>query len=183
MPSVYSLFAEKWKDCQQCHLKLTRSRVVLARGKVPCDVLFTGEGPGHSEDALGQPFVGPAGHLLDQIVAQSVPDTVRVGFCNLVCCIPLDEDGEKAVEPFAEEISACSDRLREFVKMCAPRMLVSVGQLPKRWLPKLVPDYKGKTCDIMHPSAMLRQPSLQQSFAVRRAVVVLSTAVREMLDA
>lgn len=64
---------EKWKDCQRCPLAQQRSNIVLARGTVPCDVLFIGEAPGASEDALGLPFVGPAGHLLNQIIERVLP--------------------------------------------------------------------------------------------------------------
>jgi DNA polymerase len=54
---------------------------------VPCDVLFIGEAPGESEDAIGIPFIGPAGHLLGRIIdealqhfSQAIIDTLRIGF-------------------------------------------------------------------------------------------------------
>ena len=64
---------EKWKDCQRCPLGQQRSNICLARGTVPCDVLFIGEAPGVSEDTFGLPFVGPAGQLLDQIILRTIP--------------------------------------------------------------------------------------------------------------
>lgn len=62
----------RWRDCTACRLCQQRDRIVLARGDVPCDVLFVGEAPGASEDALGLPFVGPAGRLLDSIVDSAI---------------------------------------------------------------------------------------------------------------
>lgn len=73
MASKWSVFVERWKDCTACGLCEHRQKVVLARGSVPCDILFIGEAPGESEDCLGQPFVGPAGQLLDRIVRLALP--------------------------------------------------------------------------------------------------------------
>ncbi|MEK0326406.1 MAG: uracil-DNA glycosylase family protein, partial [Nitrosopumilus sp.] len=117
----------KWIDCSLCSLCKRRRKVVLARGKVPCDVLFIGEAPGASEDSLGSPFVGPAGHLLDQMIEDALdmtsPDQAdlpaidsgpRIAFTNLIACIPKDEDGNKISSgddiPL-ESIEACSERL------------------------------------------------------------------------
>lgn len=182
MASRFQLHVERWQNCQKCTLCHTRGRVVLARGKIPADVLMIGEAPAHSEDSLGVPFCGPAGHLLDEIIANAIPDTVRVAFSNLVCCLPLDENGDKAAEPEAQEIMDCGERLREFVDICKPRLIVAVGQLPKRWLPKILKNYAGKSADITHPAAILRAPSVAQSFMVRRCEIVLRTAIQEITD-
>lgn len=180
--SLYQQHVEKWHDCQKCSLCHMRSKVVMARGDLPCDMLICGEAAGHSEDALGRPFCGPAGHLLDQILEQGVGGRVRVALTNLVCCIPLDEDGEKAVEPESVEILACGDRLREFVEIAKPRVIVAVGALPNRWLPKLLPDWRGKPhLHIDHPAFIIRQLVVQQGFSVRRAVITLRNAVEELL--
>jgi len=72
--SPWKAHVERWKDCQACPLHLTRTRIVIARGTVPCDVCFVGEAPGVSEDFLGQPFVGPAGILFDQMVRRALED-------------------------------------------------------------------------------------------------------------
>ncbi len=71
MASRYALHLAKWHDCTACSLHEHRGRMVFARGKIPCDVLFIGEAPGESEDVLGAPFKGPAGKLLDQIVERA----------------------------------------------------------------------------------------------------------------
>jgi uracil-DNA glycosylase len=94
----FQLHVNRWGDCQQCELHRVRHKVVLARGRVPCDVLFIGEAPGASEDVLGLPFVGPAGHMLDYIIERSIGEHnelrkekglpgLRVAMTNLVCCM------------------------------------------------------------------------------------------------
>lgn len=79
----YQLHVQNWKDCDRCFLSKRRSRVCHLRGKVPCDVLFVGEAPGKSEDVLGKPFVGPAGQLLDRIVADAIDGISVCSICDL----------------------------------------------------------------------------------------------------
>ena len=177
---------ERWKDCTACNLCESRQSVVLAKGRIPCDVLFIGEAPGQSEDCLGQPFVGPAGQLLDQIVSRAVPAEMRLAYTNLVCCIPLDEDGVKVHEPPDETIEACSVRLVEFVEIANPRLIVCVGKLAKDWLD---PGWKHSIklhakiplVDIVHPASILRANVAQQGLMVQRAIVVLRNAVEDVL--
>jgi uracil-DNA glycosylase len=70
--TLYQQHVETYRDCRGCELCRTRERVVFPRGSVPADVVFVGEAPGESENILGQPFVGPAGQLLDGIVAEAL---------------------------------------------------------------------------------------------------------------
>lgn len=139
---------ERWgRGCGSALCKLPGVRVLLCRGSVPCDVLFCGEAPGESENLVGRPFVGPAGKLLDQIVARSlagwqIPGTVGPGyngvtcaFTNIVACIPRDpETGGKASEPLPDEIRQCGQRLAEFIALARPRLVVAVGALAAEWL-------------------------------------------------
>ncbi len=182
--TLYSDHVRRWKDCKCCPLWEVRSRVVLARGVLPCDVLLLGEAPGRSEDVLGEPFVGPAGKLMDMIVADAIQGP-RVAFTNLIACIPLD-DGKKTEEPPYESVLACMPRLAEFVKIANPRLLVCVGKNAKDWTD---PGYKKRVkfhrevprIDIIHPAAILRMPVAQQDMAIRRCVVVLRNAVESMV--
>lgn len=174
----------KWKDCTACPLCRQRDNIVLARGQVPCDVLFVGEAPGASEDALGRPFVGPAGHLLDQIIERALPPGTRYALTNLVACFPRDAKAEGINEPEVSEIKACRPRLEEFIELCSPRLVVCVGSLASDWLQH---DAYGKVCgatavDIVHPAAILRMPLAQKQMAVQRAIVVLRNAVEDMIN-
>lgn len=193
--SVYSDHRDKWSDCQLCVLSACRQKVVLARGKIPCDVLFVGEAPGASEDVLGQPFVGPAGKLLDDIVLVSttrVDVTLRIAFTNLVCCIPTINDGEKTTDPPKSAISACSARLRELVGIAKPRLIVCVGGLSTKEVPKIL----GGTYDadklpfgesiptvsITHPAAILRSNISGRGIMVQRCIVVVTDALRKLKE-
>ena len=106
--SPFALHLANWKDCTRCPLHETRIQTALYRGQVPCDILLIGEAPGPSENVLGEPFAGPAGHLLDQIVGQSGLGKFRLCFTNLVGCIPLEAPGQK----FAESSGLCYQGLR-----------------------------------------------------------------------
>lgn len=189
MPSPYQLFVNKWKDCRQCELHKTRTRIVLARGSVPCDVLFVGEAPGVSEDILGQPFTGPAGQLLNRIIGNATNGLeLRYAFTNLVCCLPVF-DGKKD-EPDDCHVKACSQRLQEFIKLCDTpagrlKLIVSVGSLSATWLDqkyrhgiKLHRDIK--QLDIIHPAAILRDNTANQWHRERKATVTLRTALEEL---
>jgi uracil-DNA glycosylase family 4 len=172
----------RWENCQLCKLADTRRHVVLARGRIPCDVLFVGEAPGLSEDVLGQPFVGPAGQLLDQIIQTALSGReYRIAFTNIVACLPTGEEGLKAGEPERECIKACAPRLQQFVNLCDPRLIVTVGALAAKNLPigcLLNPDgSRREFIDVMHPAAILRMDVTQKPLAIKRAVIILSDAL------
>ena len=163
----WKTFREKWKDCQACPLHTTRHRICLARGTVPCNVLFIGESPGMSEDALGQPFVGPAGKLLDEMIQEAIWPVLarqedggtglKLAFTNIVCCIPVGADGKKTIEPDPAHAKACSARLLEFVdKVAQPRLVILVGKFAAKYVKKFFPKHTWPTVEITHPAAILR---------------------------
>lgn len=172
----------KWRQCTACKLHKDRKNVVLCRGTVPCDILFVGEAPGSSEDVLGEPFVGPAGHLMNQIIDQSmIGGHWTYALTNLVACIPLGEDGNKVTEPETECIKACRPRLVEFVRICKPRATVMVGRLAGKqnlshnevgagdWLGKNILEFQ----EIIHPAAIIRGNISQRNLSIRQCVVRL----------
>ena len=184
--SPYQLHVQNWKDCTRCGLCDGRLKVVLARGKVPCDVLFVGEAPGESENVIGQPFVGPAGKLLDSIIVRAIiGHNVTYALTNLVACIPRDDSGTKTSEPDSEAIKACAPRLVEFIKLCNPELIVRVGKLAQDYL---TPGYKHsiklereyKFADITHPAAIIRANVAQQTMAIQRCVVTIANAVKNL---
>jgi uracil-DNA glycosylase family 4 len=169
----------RWGDCQACPLATQRDRICLARGTLPCDVLLVGEAPGASEDALGIPFVGPAGQLLDQIIERSIPQEIAYALTNLVCCFPRLAKAEGINEPEKEEILACRPRLVEFVNVAQPRLIVCVGGLARDYI-----DHADivKCVDINHPAWMLRLPLAQRQSETQHAIVIVRMAVVEMLS-
>lgn len=172
---------ERWRNCQECDLCTQRGRVVLARGDIPCDLLFIGEAPGESEDVRGVPFWGPAGQLLDQIVRAALADYrhLRVAFTNLVACFPAEAKRRGDNEPELAEIKACATRLREFVELCQPKLIVAVGALANEFLPYAVgrPGERYTWEHITHPAAIKRMPIIQQDMAARRCVSIIQEAI------
>lgn len=192
VPTSWSEYKEKWKDgcgSPECE---RASRVVLARGSIPCDVLFIGEAPGVSEDVLGKPFKGPAGKLLDQIILlafEEFKDSKReptYAMTNIVGCIPLNEEGRKVGEPDVDCIERCAPRLQDFLALVSPKLIVMVGKMSSDWLdPKFKNPVKlpegVPTLKMTHPSAILRMNVAQRGLAVQRCVVDLNNAVIEMI--
>lgn len=182
MSTLYKAHRQRWNLCCRCQLAKVRTRVVLARGTIPAPILFCGEAPGSSEDVLGQPFVGPAGKLLDKII-EDAEVMLPYALTNLVACIPLAEEAAgnrtaKTDEPPREAIEACADRLLEFIDLCQPGLLISVGKLAEQWTAKLVSvDYPLATAAIVHPAAILRMKPVQRGLAIRRASVTIANAV------
>ncbi len=191
--TLFQRHCERWHDCSACNLYKTRSQVVLARGTVPCDVVLIGEAPGISEDSIGLPFIGPAGHLLDQIINKAM-DYDKDGnplwiyaMTNLCCCLPIGEDGLKAAEPDDDYIEACSPRLQEFMEIANPSLIVTVGRLATEWLD---PQYKKSISfhkpipmvSVLHPAAILRMQVAQQWLARQKCIVTIRQAVEEMLE-
>jgi DNA polymerase len=170
---------ERWHDCHLCPLHKGRTQVVITRGTIPCDLLFIGEAPGESEDANGIAFYGPAGKLLDRIIDRALCDfALRCAFANLVGCIPREEGVYgKLEEPPDESIKKCSPRLREFIGICNPRMLILVGKLAGKWVERSLP-----VVEIQHPSAILRANIAQKGLLIQKAEVTLHSAVEDFLE-
>ncbi len=178
--SAWTDHVERWKDCTDCPLCEQRDRIVLARGTVPCDVLFIGEAPGASEDARGIPFDGPAGTLLDQIIERAIPKGVPVAMTNLVACFPRDAKLRGDNEPERDEILACRERLVEFVNIARPRLIVCVGTLSAEYV---IHHDIVQCIDIVHPAFILKRlPLAQKRMAIDKAIVVVKNAVEDMLQ-
>ena len=168
----------RWKECELCDLCERRSSVVLLKGKIPCDVLFVGEAPGQSEDTLGKPFVGPAGHLLERMIENANPGEARVAFTNVISCIPLGSDGRKVKEPPKDSVTACSDRLDEVLRLCKPDWLVGVGKLSDSVIEERYSEKGYGIESIIHPAAILRADVSQKGLAIQRTEIIL----RDLFD-
>ncbi len=185
--SRYSLHIQTWKHCTACFLHKGRVKVVLGRGKVPCDLVFVGEAPGEQENLSGIPFIGQAGDLLNQIIQRAVPPTVRYAITNLVSCIPREDNGEgqqKAAQPELECIEACTPRLQEFMEIADPKLIVCVGALARDML---APGFRQSIgfhkeiplVDIVHPAHILRANIAQRGLAIQRCIVTVHNAIQE----
>ena len=116
---------EKCLACTACPLCQTRTNVVFGVGCETARVLFVGEGPGEQEDLRGEPFVGPAGRLLDDML--SIIDLSRAKNCyitNIVKCRPPHNR-----DPLEVEQEACIGYLREQVRLLRPQIIVCLGRI------------------------------------------------------
>ncbi len=154
------------KSCTRCELCQTRHNVVFGIGNQNADIMFIGEGPGEQEDLKGEPFVGPAGQLLDDML--SIIDLDRRQNCyiaNVVKCRPPHNR-----DPLASEQEACIDFLRSQVALVRPRIIVCLGRIAAKAI--IREDYRitqehGRWEEkngvwmtaIYHPSALLRDVS------------------------
>ena len=111
-------------SCRGCGLCETRNNVVFGVGKTNAEVMFIGEGPGEQEDLQGEPFVGKAGMLLDDMLEIIDLDRSKVYIANMVKCRP-----PKNRDPMNIEIEACSHWLKEQIKLINPRIIVCLGRI------------------------------------------------------
>jgi DNA polymerase len=163
--------ADACAACRRCALAAGRSRVVVSRGNPRARLMVIGEGPGAQEDATGQPFVGRAGQLLDQMLASVAIDSNRDAYiCNVVKCRPPDNR-----RPTAEEMAACRPWLEQQIRLVDPPVILLAGatalegvlgirggitRLRGRWHSSDVEPLRGRRLmPIFHPSYLLRNPS------------------------
>jgi uracil-DNA glycosylase family 4 len=112
-------------NCTACPLHEKRNRAVFGVGDEEADWLFVGEGPGADEDAQGEPFVGQAGKLLDNMLAAIKLKRGRnVYIANVVKCRP---PGNR--NPAAEEALACEPHLHRQIELIRPRLIVALGRV------------------------------------------------------
>lgn len=152
-------------NCTRCGLCETRHNVVFGVGPKDADIMFVGEGPGEQEDLKGEPFVGAAGLLLDDML--SIIDLNRENsyIANIVKCRP-----PRNRDPLETEQDACIGYLRNQVSLIRPKIIVCLGRVAAKRL--INPDFritrehgtwtqKGGIwmSAIYHPSALLRDVS------------------------
>ena len=111
-------------SCTKCGLCEGRNNVVFGVGPRDADVMFIGEGPGEQEDLKGEPFVGAAGMLLDDML--SIIDLSRENcyIANIVKCRP-----PRNRDPLETEQDACIGYLRNQVALIQPKIIVCLGRI------------------------------------------------------
>lgn len=115
--------------CEACDLHLTGTQTVFGEGPRKAALMFVGEQPGDIEDRVGQPFVGPAGRLLDEVLEEVGIDRAQVYVTNVVKHFKWVARGKRRIhmKPNAREIHACVPWLEAELKVVAPRVLVCLG--------------------------------------------------------
>jgi DNA polymerase len=156
----------KVHDCTACKLRAGCTQTVFGVGDEKADWLFVGEGPGADEDALGEPFVGQAGKLLDNmLMAIKLKRGKNVYIANIVKCRPPDNR-----TPAADEIAQCLPYLERQIALILPRLIVALGKVASNALlgrDATIASLRGKLHDYhgiplivtYHPAYLLRSPS------------------------
>jgi DNA polymerase len=156
--------------CARCGLCKGRTKTVFGVGDRQAAWMFIGEGPGRNEDLQGQPFVGPAGKLLDNmLLAIGLKRSEHAYIANVVKCRPTDAGG-KDRPPTAEEIAACMPYLQRQIALLQPSGMIALGKTAAVSLLGLDPDtavakLRGKVhryanlplVVTYHPAYLLRQ--------------------------
>ena len=148
--------------CSRCALHETRTQTVFGVGRADADWLFIGEAPGEQEDLCGEPFVGRAGQLLDEMIRALGLEREQVFIANILKCRP-----PKNRDPSSQESEACEPFLVEQVRMVAPKIIVAVGRIAAQNLLKTqtpigklrgtIHDYEGIPVVVTyHPAYLLR---------------------------
>ena len=144
---------------------------VFARGNPEADVMFIGEAPGREEDIAGKPFIGPAGQLLDKMLA-SIGLTEDTAYLTNVVNWRLPKNRN----PTEEDIALCRPFLHRHIELTAPKVIMLVGgvsltaltgasgimKMRGQWQTVSVAGKDIPALPIYHPAFLLRQPTLKK---------------------
>jgi DNA polymerase len=158
--------------CTACPLYRNATQVVFGRGAREAKLMFVGEQPGDQEDRAGEPFVGPAGKLLDRALAEAGIDRGLCYVTNAVKHFKWEPRGKHRIHknPSASEAAACHPWLEAELDLVRPEVLICLGATAARAVvgPQarvlrdrgslIVSPYCDKTMVTIHPSALLRAP-------------------------
>ncbi len=158
----FEALREEVLGCTRCRLAEGRMTVVFGEGDSRADLVVVGEAPGYEEDMSGRPFVGPAGKLLDKMLAAIGFRRDEVFICNVLKCRP---PGNR--DPLVDEVAACRPYLRRQVELIAPKAICAFGRFAAQTLlasEASLTRLRGQTHEFMgipvvvtyHPAALLR---------------------------
>lgn len=171
------------EGCTMCRLAETRTNVVFGVGSPTSDLMFVGEAPGRNEDLQGEPFVGRAGQLLNDLLDEVGISRDTVYIANVLKCRP---PGNR--NPQEDEIDLCKGYLRTQIKLIRPRVVVTLGNFATKLLLRTetgitrlrgqaYPWWLGATLiPTFHPAAALRGGekvvgAMRQDFALMRSTL------------
>ena len=172
---------EAIRGCQGCDLHRCATQPVFGRGPATARLMLIGEQPGNEEDLRGEPFVGPAGRLLDALLAEAAIDRTTVFVTNAVKHFKFIERGKHRLHesPRAAEIFACRPWLLAELEAVRPELVVCLGATACKSLlganfglmrerGKIISSpYADRVIATIHPSAILRAPDPGRSAEMR----------------
>jgi uracil-DNA glycosylase family 4 len=159
---------ERVAACTRCELAQSRTNTVFGVGNEDADWMIIGEAPGAEEDRQGEPFVGRAGKLLDQMLFAIGESRESVFIANILKCRPPNNR-----DPKPDEAAACRDYLDRQIELLRPKIILAVGRIAAQNLlgsDEPVGRMRGRAYDLdgiplvvtYHPAYLLRSPSQKQ---------------------
>ncbi len=183
------------RDCEGCDLYLAATQTVFGEGSEGARVVFVGEQPGGAEDRQGKPFVGPAGRVFDEALAEAGIDRKLSYVTNAVKHFSFEPRGKARLhkKPRPGEVRACAPWLRPELAVTAPAVLVLLGATAgqsvfgpgfrithERGVVKRGPLAKAIVATL-HPSAVLRAPDAEARRELFQTIVGDLRLVAELL--
>lgn len=190
MPDTHdlSVLADAAQGCKGCDLYRNATQAVFGAGSAEAKVMLVGEQPGDQEDKTGQPFVGPAGRLLDKALVTAGIDRDSVYVTNAVKHFKFEERGKRRIHktPSRTEVVSCRPWLLTELDVIQPEVVVLLGATAAKSLMGSdfrltrhrgevlrLPDTNGlvdldvdpQVVATVHPSAILRGPSEEREKA------------------
>jgi DNA polymerase len=161
----WDTLAERVASCTRCSLAESRTNTVFGVGNKQADWLIIGEAPGAEEDRRGEPFVGRAGKLLDEMLRALGQSRDTVFIANILKCRPPNNR-----DPKADEAAACRGYLQRQIDLVQPKIILAVGRIAAQTLLESsdpVGRMRGHPHDLngiplvvtYHPAYLLRSPS------------------------
>jgi len=177
-PAALRVIRNDIGDCTRCKLSRGRTNIVFGVGDPQARIMFVGEGPGADEDAQGEPFVGRAGQLLNNMIQAMGLRREDVYIANVVKCRPPDNR-----TPERDECDTCGPFLMRQIAVVRPEIIVALGATAAKYLlgvsdsmanlrghlydfqpflpkeaPERDPNYSTKLVVTYHPAYLLRDP-------------------------
>jgi len=157
-------------DCQRCKLAtLGRTQVVFGVGNPNASIMFVGEGPGFHEDRQGEPFVGAAGKVLNELLDSAGLSRNEIYIANVIKCRPPNNR-----DPEPDEVETCKPFLLKQIELIQPKLVCSLGNWATQTLLEKkigISKVRGQVIrlstfvlfPLFHPAAALHQGNLMQS--------------------
>ena len=171
--------------CKACDLWERGTQTVFGEGSTNAEVMLVGEQPGDQEDVQGRPFVGPAGRVLDEALAEAGIDRAKVYVTNVVKHFNWEPRGKRRIHktPTQRQMVACNEWLEREIGAVRPKVIVALGATALRAVTgKRVTITAARESDFhhsagarifatYHPSAVLRAPDDDAKETLMRALV------------
>jgi DNA polymerase len=184
MPQTLKALREEARKCQACALWANATQTVFGAGSPQAKIMLVGEQPGDEEDRRGEPFVGPAGWLLDRALEAAGVDREQLYVTNAVKHFKWQLRGKRRLHktPAQREIEACRTWRDEEIDTVRPQVIVALGasalsSLLRRRIgvaaardTPLVHPSGARIVATYHPSAVLRAPDAQARSATFEAL-------------